>query len=234
MPNIIIRNIGLVIILASSAGASFAFQDASDAGKAAPQAAATGTQAESDRRYYLAPFGTFIKTGGVRNGNNGWGAGMGFGKMINENINLEVRGFWQGFHANGYPAYLSSYASLPWDHGSTNLVGGTVDFQYYLFRDTFSPYLAFGIGAMSTSYLGSLDWEPFNSDSSGTNISFVFEAGVGLTYELADFLLLRGDVRYRGDTAPGNFRNAEVAVANDLLVNFGFTVPLGAKPVAAE
>ena len=57
--------------------------------------------------------------------------------------------------------------------------------------------------------------------------------GTGLSWELADNFLLRGDVRYRGDTAPGQVKQSEVALANDLLVNLGFVVPLGDKPEAA-
>lgn len=194
----------------------------------------------SDDRFYLAPFGTFFKPGGDRNAQDGWGAGLGFGKMLNEYFNVEVRGFWQGAQANGYPNYKPSYERLPWDHGSINLAGGAIDLQYYLSRDTFAPYTVFSLGAMSTSYLGSLDWPPFDDDSRGTNISFIFEAGAGATYELADNFLLRGDVRYRGDTAPSNFRNSDVSVVNDLLVNLGFVIPIGDKPapgaapVAAE
>lgn len=190
--------------------------------------------ATADDRFYLAPFGTFIKTGGDRNAQNGAGAGMGFGKIINHYLNIEIRGFWQGFDANGYPNYKSSYSALPWDHGSTNLQGGTVDFQYYFSRDALAPYAVFGLGAMNTSYLGSLDWPPFDYDSAGTNVSFVFETGAGLTYELADQFLIRGDVRYRGDTAPSNFRGSDVAVVNDLLVNVGFVIPIGDKPGSAD
>ncbi len=184
----------------------------------------------TDDRYYLAPFGTFIKTGGDRNAQDGAGAGLGFGRVINAYLNIEIRGFWQGYQANGYPNYKESYKTLPWNHGSNNLQGGTVDFQYYFSRDTLAPYAVFGLGAMNTSYLGSLDWPPFDGDSAGTNVSFVFEAGAGLTYEVADNFLLRGDVRYRGDTAPSNFSGSEVAVVNDLLVNFGFVIPIGDKP----
>jgi len=100
-------------------------------------------------------------------------------------------------------------------------------------RDTFSPYAVFGVGAMNTSYLGSLDWQPFGADSSGTNVSFIFEAGAGATYELADNFLLRGDVRYRGDTAAYTLTRGHADVFNDLLVNLGFVIPLGDKTVAA-
>lgn len=198
------------------------------AGRAADASAGEFT----DDRYYLAAFGTFIQPGGDRNTHPGAGAGASFGKILNEYLNLEIRAFYQGMRAVGYPNYDPSYKSLPWDHGSINLTGATLDLQYYFARETFSPYAVFGLGVLHTSYLGSLDWQPFGADSANTNVSFAFEAGVGATWELADQFLLRGDVRYRGDTAPSNFRNADVAVVNDLLVNLGFVVPLGEKPRA--
>ncbi|MEY3786927.1 MAG: hypothetical protein RLZ75_1134, partial [Pseudomonadota bacterium] len=34
-----------------------------------------------DKRWYVAPFGTFVQPGGDRQSNNGWGGGLGFGKM---------------------------------------------------------------------------------------------------------------------------------------------------------
>jgi OOP family OmpA-OmpF porin len=34
-----------------------------------------------DTRWYIAPFGTFVNTGD-RNTHDGWGGGMGFGKML--------------------------------------------------------------------------------------------------------------------------------------------------------
>ncbi|MBS1214678.1 MAG: OmpA family protein [Proteobacteria bacterium] len=205
------------------------------AGDASPNAepAAAPSSGFADDRYYLALFGTFILPGGDRNTRAGWGAGAGFGRAINEFLNLEIRGFWQGMQADGYPNFNPSYKSLPWDHGSMNLEGASLDLQYFFTRDWVSPYAVFGLGVMNSSYLGSLDWQPFANDMRDANVSFVFEAGAGATVELADNFLIRGDVRYRGDTAPSNFSHSDVAVVNDLLVNLGFVIPLGDKPGAS-
>ena len=55
------------------------------------------TQADEvvDDRWYVAPFGTFVQPGGDRDSNNGWGGGMGFGKMLDEHFNVELKGFYQ-------------------------------------------------------------------------------------------------------------------------------------------
>jgi len=56
-------------------------------------------QAETpqDNRWYVAPFGTFINTGGDRGAQDGWGGGLGIGKIIDQHFNLELKGFYQGF-----------------------------------------------------------------------------------------------------------------------------------------
>jgi OOP family OmpA-OmpF porin len=157
--------------------------------------------------FYVAHFGTFIQPGGDRNSNNGWGGGMGFGKMIDEHFNVELKGFYQGLSgANG--------------NGSWDLTGGTADVQYFISRDTFSPYTVLGIGAMNSSHNG------------GSGTGFIGEAGAGLTYEVSDNFLIRSDVRYRYNN---NF-NANLQPGtnefHDMVVNLGFVVPLGPKPVA--
>ena len=187
----------------------------------------------ADDRYYLAPFGTFIQPGGARNSNAGWGGGLGFGKILNQFFNVEVRGFWQGFDSQGYPHYSGAFKGLPAAEGGYNLAGGAIDFQYYFSRDAFTPYTVFSLGAMNTQYPGELNAQPFVGDAGRSTVSFIFEVGTGLSWELGDNFLLRGDVRYRGDTAPGQVKQSEVALANDLLVNLGFVVPLGDKPEAA-
>jgi len=223
--------VGLAWLATAAATPSISTTDTEEAVESIDRLASPASEARDDR-FYIAPFGTFIQPGGDRNAQSGWGAGMGFGKILDESFNIEVRGFWQHMQSNGYPNYKPAYETLRWDHGSMNLIGGAIDLQYYFTRETFSPYAVFSMGGMNTSYLGSLDWPPFDNDSRGTNISFVFETGLGATYELADNFLLRGDVRYRGDTAPSNFRGSDVSVLNDLLVNVGFVVPLGDKPAA--
>ena len=192
----------------------------------APVGTAVAREEFLDDRFYLAPFGSFIYPGGDSNGITGWGAGLGVGKILNEYFNVEVRGFWQNYGNN-----------IPGVGGHTDLTGGTVDLQYHFlggtssgYRDTFSPYAVFGVGGMNTSA----------RTASGTGRqegSFIFEAGLGSTVELADNFLLRGDVRYRGNTANGlpnaAGEKASNDVLNDLVVNLGFVVPLGEKVAAA-
>ena len=160
-----------------------------------------------DDRFYVAPFGTFVQPGGDRGSNNGWGGGMGFGKMIDEHFNVELKGFYQGLSGGN--------STGEWD-----LTGGTADVQYFITRDTFSPYTVLGLGAMNSSHNG------------GSGIGFIGEAGAGFTYELHDNFLIRSDVRYRYNQ---NF-NANLQPGtnefHDMVVNLGFVVPFGPKPVA--
>src|SRR5437763_272106 len=53
------------------------------------------TQDPTDTRWYVAPYGTFLKTGGDRNSHDGWGGGLGVGKMLNKHFNVELKGFYQ-------------------------------------------------------------------------------------------------------------------------------------------
>jgi OOP family OmpA-OmpF porin len=167
----------------------------------------------TDDRWYVAPFGTFIKTGGDRDAKDGWGGGMGFGKMLNEHFNIELRGFYQGF--GGY-SNANTGQSGRWD-----LTGGLADLQYYFFRDKFSPYAVVGVGGMNTSVPG----------DSGASI--IGESGVGFTYELHDNFLIRSDVRYRYNNNFNAHLRPGTDEYHDMTVNVGFVVPFGDKPKAA-
>ena len=162
-----------------------------------------------DDRWYVAPFGTFIKSGGDRDAKDGWGGGMGVGKIINEHFNVEVKGFYQG---------LSSETR----NGRWDMTGGTADLQYFISRGKFSPYGVVGLGAMNTST---------NHDS---GVGFIGEAGAGFTYELHDNFLLRSDVRYRYNNNFNAHLQPGTDEFHDMTVNVGFVVPFGAKPKAAE
>jgi OOP family OmpA-OmpF porin len=199
-----------------------------------------------DDRFYVAPFGTYLQPGGNTNGYGGWGAGAAFGKILDEHFNVEVRGFWQNYQSDRVnPGTGNPTAAVnAWNgktgnwNGQTDLTGGTIDGQYYFFRDTFSPYIVTAIGGMNTS--GPQPWTKFATGAS--NASFIFETGVGTTVELMDNLLIRADVRYRINTAPttgGNsyttaggttVSNSGSGVLNDMLVNVGFVIPFGDKP----
>ncbi|GAB6046226.1 OmpA family protein [Methyloparacoccus murrellii] len=243
----------LALSLAGLTGVSVAYADEHNTLDTSVDASAAGTDAAAysapvgngeytDDRWYAAPFGTFIQPAGARNAQGGWGAGLALGKIINEYFNVEIRGFWQNITNNGVPQLGAAYQRQAnnfntWDHGGTDFTGGTIDLQYYFMRDTFSPYAVFAMGGMNSSWRGSfndLAAGPggVNNLTSKQTASFIFEAGAGATYELADNFLLRGDVRYRGDTAASNWPG-NTDLFNDLLVNVGFVVPFGDKPGAA-
>lgn len=167
-----------------------------------------------DNRWYVAPFGSYVKPGGDRDSNNaGYGAGLGVGKILNEHFNVEVRGFYNGF---------DDERDRIGRKGQWDLMGGTADLQYYFWRDKFSPYTVAGIGGMHSYVNGK------------SGVGFIGEVGTGFTYEICDHLLFRSDVRYRYNN---NF-NANLAANqnneyHDMVVNVGFVVPLGAKPQPA-
>lgn len=159
-----------------------------------------------DDRWYVAPFASFLKTGGDRRASDGWGGGMGIGKMLDKHFNVEVKGFYEGFGGdNG-----------PWD-----LAGGTADVQYYFFRDKFSPYAVAGAGAMNTCA------------SANCGVGLIGEAGAGFTYELHDNFLLRSDVRYRYNNNLNAHVQPGTDEFHDMTVNVGFVIPFGDKPKPA-
>ncbi len=160
-----------------------------------------------DDRFYIAPYGTFLQPGGDRNSNSGWGGGIGFGKMLDEHFNVELRGFGQtasGDNGNG-----------AWD-----MYGATADVQYYIMRDKFSPYTVIGLGGMDSRHNG------------GSGAGFIGEAGAGATYEVGDNFLIRGDVRYRYNQNFNANLQSGTNEFHDMVVNLGFVVPFGPKPVA--
>lgn len=164
------------------------------------------TQADDgniDTRWYVAPFGTYMHSGGDRQASDGWGGGLGLGKMLDRHFNIEMKGFYLDFAGQ----------SGPW-----SMAGGSVEAQHYMNRDRFSPYTVISIGGVNTC-LGSQ-----------CAAGFIGEAGLGFSYRLCDQLLFRSDVRYRynnnfdADLQPGTNEY------NDMVVNAGFVVPLGDKP----
>ncbi len=173
-----------------------------------PAAYAEETQ---DNRWYLAPTANFINTAGDRGAQDGWGGGLGIGKIINQHFNLELKGFYQGFDKN--PGALGN----EWQ-----LAGATADAQYFFSRNAFAPYTVIGIGGMNTRV-------------NGTEApSFVGEAGAGFTYEVHDNLLLRSDVRYRYNNNFDTTFGRSTDEFHDMVVNVGVVIPLGAKPSAVK
>jgi len=169
--------------------------------------AQAATDQPQDQRWYVAPFASFLHTDSDRQAADGWGGGLGVGKIIDEHFNVELKGFYQGFNGN---------------NGSWDLFGGSADVQYYLFRDKLSPYAVVGVGGMNTCV------------SANCGIGVIGEAGLGLSYELNDNLLIRSDVRYRYN----NNLSAHVQPGSDdfhdMTVNLGVVIPFGDKPKYAE
>lgn len=167
----------------------------------------------SDNRWYVAPFGSYVKPGGDRNSDiTGYGAGMGIGKILNEHMNVELRGFYNGFDDKN-----------PRRDGSTgqwDLAGGTADLQYYFVRNKFSPYAVLAAGGMNSYVNGK------------SGVGIIGEAGLGFTYELNDNFLIRSDVRYRYNNNLNAHLNPGTDEFHDMVVNVGFVVPLGPKPGA--
>ncbi|TAL45200.1 MAG: OmpA family protein [Methylovulum sp.] len=163
-----------------------------------------------DKRWYVAPFATFINTGGDRGAQDGWGGGMGVGKMIDQHFNVELKGFYQGFDKK------------PGTTGEWQLAGATADVQYFFSRNAFAPYTVIGIGGMNTRVSGIED------------ASFIGEAGAGFTYELHDNFLLRSDVRYRYNNNFDTTFGRSTDEFHDMTVNVGFVIPLGPKPKAEK
>ncbi|MGZ4970916.1 MAG: OmpA family protein [Methylobacter sp.] len=158
-----------------------------------------------DDRWYVAPFGSFVRTGGDRNSSDGWGGGMGIGKMLDKHFNVELKGFYEGF----------SGANGPW-----SLAGGTADLQYYFLRDKFSPYAVIAAGGMNSCA------------SANCGAGVIGEAGAGFTYELHDNFLLRSDVRYRYNNNLNAHVQPGTDEFHDMTVNVGFVIPFGDKPKA--
>ena len=164
---------------------------------------AQATDQSQDERWYVAPFASYVQTGGDRNSADGWGGGLGVGKMIDQHFNVELKGFYEGFNGK---------------IGTWSLTGGTADVQYYFFRDKFSPYAVVAAGGMN-SCVGA---------SCGAGI--IGEAGLGFSYELDDNLLVRSDVRYRYNNNMNNHIQTGTTEFNDMTVNVGFVIPFGEKP----
>ncbi len=174
--------------------------------------------AESD--FYIAPFGSYLKTDSDTKAFDGFGAGLALGKKINDYFNVEIRGFWQQYD-NNYACCNRSTIHLK---GDSQLTGGTLDVQWFLLRDEFSPYVVAAVGGMNTAYKMNGTVVDKSVASSVDTTSFIFESGVGATYSVTDYLSLRSDVRYRLNTLPSNAGSH--GVFNDLTVNFGVQVPL--------
>lgn len=173
--------------------------------------------AEND--FYLAPFGSYLHSDGIAKANDGFGAGLAVGKEINDHFNVEVRGFWQRYD-NDYSCCNKPNISLK---GDSELTGGTFDVQYFFVRNTFSPYIVAAVGSINTMYKMQSTILGSTANYEKNTTSFIFETGIGSTYNVTNYVALRGDVRYRLNTFPTSVGSDNIF--NDLTVNVGIIVP---------
>jgi Opacity protein and related surface antigens len=165
------------------------------AGLSAPVSAAP-----LDTRVYVTPFANYTWTDDQLHAKDDFGYGIGFGKAINETVNLELN---------------ASHAEYKRDNGYTALgkvkdTGLMLDALYFLSRDPkLSPYAVLGVGGVQTRVPG----------DSSTN--FAANAGVGVMTWLTDGVALRADARYR--------YIHDNADRNEGLVNVGLVIPFGEK-----
>lgn len=192
--------------------------------------AATGSAiaAESflDDRWYVSPVGEYTYNGDINVfAQRQWGAGLGIGKILDENFNVEVRPIWN--HWQGSPVQGAA-GKAAFGNYQADMFGGLVDLQYYFARGAFQPYAVVAAGAGTLGNGGNRD------------TLFLGEAGLGTNYEVNDNFLLRTDVRYRAtlDTNSGSgsmyANNALSSNLNGVTVNVGFVVPFGDKPQPAK
>ncbi len=172
---------------------------------------------ESESDFYIAPFGSYLHTDDKTQAFDGFGAGLAIGKEMNEYFNVEIRGFWQE-QDNDY----SCCQHVPNLHleGDSQLTGGTLDVQVFLQRDTFSPYFVTAVGGMNTDDKMNSVFMNQQTVYRTQTTSFIFETGVGSTYQLTDEVTFRGDIRYRLN-AFQNDANSD-NLFHDMTINFGF------------
>ncbi len=160
-----------------------------------------------DNRLYIAPSLSYMRLDADRlSAKNGYGAALGLGKAIDQNINLEAKVL--------YNHYGEGRSNEQW-----NNLGATADLQYYFSREKIAPYAVIGAGAMQSFTDGK------------TALGFIAETGFGLAYKMNDNLTLRGDVRYRYNQNFNSKLSTNNSAYNDAVVNLGIVIPFGASVV---
>lgn len=168
-----------------------------------------------DDRWYIAPTVSYLGLDDDRmTSRSGHGLSVGLGKAVSEHINVEGKVIYNRYQHQNDRSLDTKYQ---WD-----TFGAALDVQYYLWRDTLSPYVAASAGVMDSNVSG------------GNAVGFIADAGVGVAYEINDALSIRSDVRYRfNDNINDNITSGNRSRYNDMVVNVGFVIPFGAKPSSA-
>lgn len=175
-----------------------------------------------DDRWYITPFGTYVRPDSARNADNGWGGGIAIGKPISPSWNIELR-----------PQYEQLDGKFGSDDKYKNW-SGTLDAQWFFMgrrgfqvwqSNSVQPYLVGGVGAINDKYS-----TQFGSES---KTSFMANLGGGVVWPFSSWGRLVADIRYRYDDNKGGFV-ANKSHLNDWLFTVGLQIPLGPRPQLAQ
>lgn len=190
-----------------------------------------------DDRWYISPFASYTWADEDRGTSDGAGWGFAVGKPINEWLNLELRMTYTDLSTQN-PSDLSwSQVENEYNRFVRHGYIGTGDFTvgdvgldglFFFSRGAVQPFLLAGLGAIQDDF--DCDYTPANfvgGCNSGTDWSFMAEAGAGILVPMGDNLSFRLDGRYRYDDNSGGYRSA--SDFGDWLVTAGIYIPIGAK-----
>ncbi|MDM0110775.1 OmpA family protein [Variovorax sp. J22R133] len=175
-----------------------------------------------DDRWYITPFGAYVKPDTDRRADDGWGGGLAVGKPISPYWNIELRSQYEELDSdlNNLTKYKNWSASLDaqWfflgRQGLRSWQPGSVQ-----------PYLVAGIGAINDKVS-----TPTGSDN---KTSFMANAGLGIVWPFASWGRLVADARYRYDDNSNRFINNQ-GHFDDWLFTVGLQIPLGPAPRVAQ
>lgn len=179
------------------------------------------TDSYFDDRWYITPFGTYVHPDSKRLADDGWGGGLGIGKPISPNWNIELRGMYEELDPDiGGPGKFKN-SSLSLD--AQWFFMGRQGFRVWQ-SNSVQPYLVGGIGAIEDKIS-----TPAGSDS---KTSFMGNLGAGIVWPFASWGRLVADARYRYDDNRSRFVN-NAGHLDDWLFSVGLQIPLGPAPRVA-
>lgn len=183
----------------------------------AQPAAQTSTASGFDDRFYISPFATYTWADSSREVDNNWGFGLGFGKPLNEWLNLELRAT--------HTEFTNNFKNLPgWAIDGKNKVTDVgVDGLFFFSRGKFQPFLLAGVGAIQDNYKLCVNgW-----CDSASRWGFMAEAGLGFMVPVTDYVAFRVDGRYRYDGNRSPFTDS--SSMGDVMVTAGVVISLGQR-----
>jgi len=165
----------------------------------------------AEQPWYVVPFASYIQPDHDRHADGDVGAGVGVGKVLGENWNLELEGVYDSLDLNDIS-------------GKFKHQGASFDGLYFLNRKpAFAPYGVLSVGSLRHQY------------QANKHTDLYYEAGVGAVHQFSESSLqLRGDLRYRVDRDDDSIEGH--SQFNDWVLNVGLVIPFGGsaqKPVVA-